>query len=474
MRLIPWRRPEPPPRQARTIWSAEVGADGLRFSGAGLQAADSLLEDLAGLTSARISRRDALQATAVLRARNLIAGVSATLPIELRDAQRNIDERDWVGVQPNDLIEDTVTYANTYEDLLFEGTSYWRVTRRDAAGYPLQAEHLEHSAVGDGVGSATFPSRNISQDLRFPPDAPIFIDGVFVPSSEVIRFVSPHPPLLVHAAKAIRTLLLLDRTSSEYAVNPLPFGYFKDSEDAEDTMDDDQVREMLTKWEKARRERMWGYVESGLELNMLQWPTPQQLQLIQARNHAVLEIARATGLQPEDLATVVEGTSRTYQNAEDRRLDLVDFTLMPFLSAVQDRLSMNDITERGLRARYRVGAFARADTKSRMETYKTGIESGVLEPNEARYDEGRPDLPEEGNDVETAQAVARLIQQVYLGTDGKVVITAEEARDLLNRAGAKLTGELPEPKPASVPPPNGNGAIASNGNGNGRQPEEVT
>lgn len=452
---------------SRTIWSAEVGPDGLRFQGTGLQAADSLLEDLAGLSSSRISRADALKATAVLRARNLIAGVSSTLPIELRDAQRNIDDREWVGVQPNDAIEDTVTYAMTYEDLLFEGKSYWRVTKTGADGFPIEAEHLNIRAVSEGM-NVTEPSRTISEDHQFTPDGAIYVDGLFTRPGEIIRFISPNPPLLVHAARAIRALLVLDRVSSEYAANPLPFGYFKDAEDAEDTLSDDEVLQVLNKWEKARRERMWGYVESGLELNMLQWPTPQQLQLIQARNHAVLEIARATGLQPEDLATVVEGTSRTYQNTEDRRLDLVDFTLMTYLSAVQDRLSMNDVTQRGLRAKYRVGAFARADTKSRIETHKTGIESGVYLRNESREAEGLPDLPEQGNDAETAQLVARLAQQLYLGTDGKVVMTSEEARKLLNRAGAGLTGDLPEPEPEPAPiapSPNGNGAVPPNGNG---------
>ena len=90
MRLWPTRKIESERPTPRTIWSAQVGPDGLSFSGAGLQAADALLEQLAGLTTERISRADALKATAVLRARNLIAGVSATLPIDLRDARRRL------------------------------------------------------------------------------------------------------------------------------------------------------------------------------------------------------------------------------------------------------------------------------------------------------------------------------------------------------------------------------------------------
>jgi hypothetical protein len=429
------------------------------------------------MTSARVSRRDALKATAVLRARNLIAGVCSTLPIELRDAQRNLDEREWLGLQPNDNIEDTVTYASTYEDLLFEATSYWRVTQRGPDGFPVLGEHLDHRSVSTGV-NLSMPSRMISEDLQFAPDDPIFVDGLATRPGEIVRFVSPNPPMLVHAGKAIRTLLLLDRIASEYAANPLPFGYFKDAAD-EPALEDEQVLEVLGKWERARRDRMWGYVESGLELNMLQWPTPQQLQLIESRNHAVLEIARAAGLEPEDLATVVEGTSRTYQNSEQRRLDMIDFTLMPFLSSVQDRLSMNDVTPKGLFARYRIGAFARADTKSRYETYKTGLDGGFIEVNEIRHAERLPDMPEQGTGaddtgdpkVEATLNITRASQQVYLAVTAKV-LTKGEARDILRGIGAPLEPGVPEelepePAPAVVPPSNGNGAVplpGSNGN----------
>lgn len=363
----------------------------LRFGSAGsLQAPDTLLEDLANVSGARINRRDALKAMAVLRARNLIAGVPATLPIELRDAQRNFDDRNWLGVQPNPRLETTVVYAFTFEDLLFESTSYWRIRRRASDGFPVEAEHLDHRAVSQHQ-ILGMPSQVISEDHQFAPGDPIYVDGIPMGDEEVIRFTSPNPPLLVHAAKAIRQVLLLDKIAADYALDPLPYGYFKDATD-EEPMEDEEINEVIGKWEHARRQHRWGYIESGLELNSLEWPNPQQLQLVQARNHAVLEIARGAGLDPEDVGVNIEGTSRTYQNAEQRRLDLIDFVLMPYISSVQDRLSMNDITPRGLFAQFQIAAFTRADFKARMEGYKLAIEAGVMMRNEVRRLEGWPDL----------------------------------------------------------------------------------
>jgi hypothetical protein len=359
----------------------------------GVQGADALLEEIAGLSGARVSRRDALRATAVLRARNLIAGTSATLPLQLRSrSTREVDDREWLGVQPHPLLESTVMFASTFEDLLFDGVSHWRVTRR-SNGYPVEAYRIDPVAVASTFISTELAER-VSEDLQFPPGAPVIVDGEALSSpGEVIRFVSPNPPLLVHAAKAIRTVLLLDQIAAGYAEDPLPFGYFTDSTE-EEVLEDEQISEVLSRWERARRSRRWGFVGSGLELHSLEWPTPEQLQLIESRNHAVLELARATGLDPMDLATNVEGTSHTYQNAEQRRLDLIDFVSMPYIKAVEDRLSMDDICPRDLHATFDVSGFARADMKTRFDAYKVGIEAGILEVNEVRRREGWPDLDE--------------------------------------------------------------------------------
>src|SRR5690606_6788314 len=110
---------------------------------------------------------------------------------------------------------------------------------------------------------------------------------------------------------------------------------------------------------------------------------------------------RATGLDPENAGVAIEGSSRTYANAEQRRLDLIDFTLMPYLKAVEDRLSMGDITPRGLRAHFQVNAFTRADFKTRMEGEKIAIDAGIAVHNEARRRLCWPDV--EGGDESKQQ-----------------------------------------------------------------------
>src|SRR5699024_792322 len=97
-------------------------------------------------------------------------------------------------------------------------------------------------------------------------------------------------------------------------------------------------------------------------------------------------------------------------------------------------------------------AVLRATLKDRYASYRVGIISGFLTPNEARALEDLPPL--EGGDTFgdayggssggelTPMQLAAALQKIYLAV-GKV-ISAEEARQLLNRAGADLVGPGPD------------------------------
>ncbi|MDQ5815821.1 MAG: phage portal protein, partial [Actinomycetota bacterium] len=170
---------------------------------------------------------------------------------------------------------------------------------------------------------------------------------------------------------------------------PLPLGYFSPREGSNVREDEDAIQEILDKWDIARRSRVWGYVGAALEAKTLQF-NAEQIQLADQRQHAVLEIARAAGIDPEDLG--VSTTSRTYQNSEQRRRDLLDFTLTAYMAAVEQRLSMRDVLPRGYEAKVNLDAFLRADTKARMESYAIGKPVGAYTDEEIRVLEDRPSL----------------------------------------------------------------------------------
>jgi len=74
-----------------------------------------------GTIAPRISRDQALQVPAVLRARNLIAGSLGTLPIRVHGPDRRvITSTPYLVPTPDPEIAQSVIIAQTVEDLLFE------------------------------------------------------------------------------------------------------------------------------------------------------------------------------------------------------------------------------------------------------------------------------------------------------------------------------------------------------------------
>jgi hypothetical protein len=340
-----------------------------------------------GTVAPRVSRALALQVPAVQRGRNMIAGTLAGLPIHVRDKDRRIATPTSLLEQIDPDIPNVVTLAETYEDLIFEGISWWRVTEWGWHGFPTYAVHVDVTRVG--VTGWVPPVNGSSPSTAYGPTS-VTIDGRPVADNEVIRFDSPNPPLLKHAARAIRTCLNLDMTAAGYSNDPVPLGYFTPREGMRPKEDKETIEAFLDTWEEARRRRVWGYVGAALEAKQFMF-NAEQIQLAQQRDHAVLEIARAFGIDPEDLG--VSTTSRTYQNSEQRRQDLLDFTFAPFMHAVEERLSMRDVIPRGYEAKVNLDGFLRSDTKGRMDAYKVGLEVGAYTEQEIRVLEDRPDLP---------------------------------------------------------------------------------
>jgi hypothetical protein len=348
---------------------SQMVADGLRFQ---VDIPPEMHEGMTagGRLAPRISRAEALQVPAVLRARNLICSTLARLPIHIRNDDREIAQPTTLLEQINRDVPNVVTFAETYEDLFFEGIAWWRITEFGWHTYPTFAERISPSRVAAYNGE-------------------IYIDGYRVRDDRIIRFDSPNPPLLVHAARAIRSCLELDQAASRYAADPLPMGYFTPKEGARIRESDSVIQGILDKWQTYARRRVIGYVGAAIELKSLQF-NAEQIQLADQRQHAVLEIARAAGIDPEDLG--VSTTSRTYQNAEQRRLDLLDFTLSAYVAAIEQRLSMRDVLPRGYRSKVNFDGFLRSDTKTRYESHQIGLDGGFVELDEVRELEDRPKI----------------------------------------------------------------------------------
>lgn len=340
----------------------------------------------------KINRKMAMQVPGVKRARDIICQTIGVLPVEFIDAGNNVHAHPLLK-QPEADIPRAITMINTLDDLLFEAVAVWRIVATDANGYPLKVRRLEPGTVDLTRENKVYVK---------PDGSPQGTAWTWVPDDQIIRFYSPTDSLLEAGARAIRTAVALDTAASRYADDPMAQGYFRPTDGADPLVDEQAIGEsdedyearegnaikaLVTNWKRARQVSGTGYVPAGLEYVTIDWD-PAQLQLAEGRQHAVLEIARATGIDPEDLG--VSTTSRTYANSTQKREELRDYTLNPFAKAITDRLSMPDITAQGWEARVNFRSFIEADEKTRMETYVLARTAGAYGPDEVQRREQLP------------------------------------------------------------------------------------
>jgi phage head maturation protease len=341
---------------------------------------DQLISDMLSTGwGARVGRTEALSVAAVQRGRNELCAV-ATLPLRLYRGLDVIDSPLLRQINPN--VPNVVTLAQTIEDLVFEGISWWRVLGQDFDGYPIVAEHVDIGRVslqapaGDQGHTNTTPAGQVAQGI-------VWLDGHPVATSQMIRFDSPNPGLLRANARAIRRALLLDKLAATYADNPRPLDYFTDRMSSDvDPMAEDEIGPFLSEWNALRKRQATGWIPGNVERVDVSQPSPVDLQLVQLQQQVALEIANGIGVDPEDLG--VGTTSRTYFNGVDRRQEKVNRTYAPFMRAITDRLSMGDVTRRGYDVRFDLSDYLKSDPATQVAYWRGLYDMDAMTSAEVR------------------------------------------------------------------------------------------
>ena len=113
-------------------------------------------------------------------------------------------------------------------------------------------------------------------------------------------------------------------------------------------------------------------------------------QLLETRAFSLTEIANMIGVPAYYLGA--PNSSRTYSNVSEENLQLVRWSLMPYIQRIEQRFT--ELLPRGQYAKMNVDALLRPDTKSRYEAHKIALDSGFLTLDEVRELENREPLAE--------------------------------------------------------------------------------
>ncbi len=153
---------------------------------------------------------------------------------------------------------------------------------------------------------------------------------------------------------------------------------------AADILTDDEAETVRRQW--LERASNTARVASGVEAKPFGF-NAREAQLSDVRQASVGDACRMFGIPGALEEYIAGGASLTYQNIGQVGTMLVRFTLAPgYLEPIEQAIS--DLLPRNMIARFEVDGLERADRKTRYETYKIGIETGILTPEMAQAEEG--------------------------------------------------------------------------------------
>lgn len=278
--------------------------------------------------------------------------------------------------QPDPDVPRVVQLAQTIEDLICDGVSWWLKTGYDYRGFPTSARRVVNVTLQAPAGRTR--SEAPLPGGHDPRGASVWVDGVETPAAAVIRFDSPVRPLLTTAARTIRRGLLLDVLAAMYAENPRPMEAFTDSDDQTVVpYGDEEIVAFLAAYKAGRKRGAPAWIPRQAQRIDVSAPSPAELQLVELQRQVSLELALFLGLDPEDVG--VNTTSRTYFNGTDRDRNKINRAFAPYMSAIADRLSMGDVTPRGQRVRWDLADYLKPDAPTQAAYWQALRGMGVVD-----------------------------------------------------------------------------------------------
>ena len=319
---------------------------------------DSLTPFFGGANTA--TREEFMSIPTAARARNIICSSIASIGLEVIDRSTGMEIEEAlprVIRTPDPRVPGSATYVWTLEDILLFGYGYWQITELFADTFRVRSvQRVSPTRV-------TIQTNSLATEIEY-----YMVDGSPVPNSGVgslVVFNGNDEGVLNRAGRTIRTGAELERAAAMYAREPIPSMVLKSNGTA---LPADRIAKLLDSWATARRNRGTAFLNADVTLETVGFD-PEKLQLAAARSYISTEVARACGI-PAYYVDAETGSSMTYSNATTQRQTLLDFSLIPLMTSVTERLSMPDFIPSTQEVKYDLSDYLRGSDLERANIYK--------------------------------------------------------------------------------------------------------
>jgi HK97 family phage portal protein len=337
------------------------------------QAAPQVMgENLPSLYSSltlRVSRKDAMSVSSVARARNLICGTVASIPLEYYNKRTGevIAPPRWIN-QLSKNQPSFVTINWIVDSLLFYGVAYLRVTERYAEdGRPSAFEWIANSRV-------TFTT-----DLEGIMITQYYVDISPINMNDIVTIQGIDEGVLERAGRTIQSAIDINKAAALSASQPMQSGILKNSGA---DLPPAEVSGLLSAWKRSRQNNSTAFLTSTLDFQSTQF-SPKDMMYNEAIQNLSTELARAMNV-PAYLLSSEMNQSMTYSNIQDERKQFYAMSIEPYIQAIQTRLSMDDISTAGHEVRFSVfDTFLKQDPLVELQVIEKLLTLGLITTEQA-------------------------------------------------------------------------------------------
>lgn len=319
-----------------------------------------------------ITRNEAMSVPAVARCRNLIAGVisSMQLTTELKATDEEVPNLPWLN-QISKSAPNTVVLSWICDALLFYGTAYLEVTEiYQDDNRPARFEFVSNNRVIAQLNPISTYVEEYWVDSHVRP-----MSGI----GSLITIQLGGEGILANGARVLRAAVDLEKAASTAAATPVPSGILKNNGA---DLGDKEVAGLLAAWKRSRSERSTAYLTSSLEYQPTAF-SPKDMMYNEAQQYMATQIARLCNV-PAYYISADMNNSMTYANVQDERRQFVSLSLQPFISAIEQRFSMDDLTPNTQYVCFDMDSgFLRANPIERLNVIEKMLNLGLITVEQA-------------------------------------------------------------------------------------------
>jgi len=318
---------------------------------------------------ARVSRHDAMSVPSVARARNLICGTVASIPLEYYKTSTGevIAPPRWIK-QLSKNQPSFVTLTWCVDSLLFYGVAYLLITERYAEdGRPAQFEWIANSRI-------TFTT-----DLEGIMVTQYYMDLKPIDMNDIVTIQGFDEGVLDRGSRTIQAAIDVERAAAVNSAQPQPAGYLKNTGA---DLPPSEVSGLLAAWKRGAQSNSTRYLTSTLEYNAVAF-SPKDMMYTDAIRSLSTQVARTMNV-PAYLLSSEDNQSMTYSNVQDERKQFYAMSIEPFVQAIQSRLSMDDVSTAGHEVKFCVGdTFLKQDPLVEIQVLEKLLSLGLITTEQA-------------------------------------------------------------------------------------------